>query len=71
MESNEQPRLFDKRLALNVDEVAFAIGRTPKAIYALIEKRQIPARKVGGRWVFIPEELERWLRKGKPTYAKV
>ena len=65
------PRLFEKRMALNVDEIAWAIGRTPKAIYRLIEKNQIPARKVGGRWVFIPEEIERWLKKGKATYAKV
>lgn len=70
---SESAGLIDKRMLYTVDEVALLIGRTRKAIYHMIKRRQIPARKTGGggRWGFIPEEIERWRKKGKATYAKI
>ncbi len=38
-------------LAWGVDEIAKAIGRTERATFHLLAKGQLPARKVGGRWV--------------------
>jgi len=66
-ESSQRSGLFDKRLVLNVAEVAAVLGRTPRAIYCLVDKKKIPSRKLGGRRVFIPEEIEKWLRKAKAT----
>jgi excisionase family DNA binding protein len=54
-------------MVLNVAEVAALLGRTPGAIHMLVHKQRIPSRKLGGRRVFIPEEIEKWLRKAKAT----
>ncbi len=57
------PRLFDKRLAISVDELAAALGITPNAVYLLVARRKIPSRKVGRRRMFDPQEIAAWLRK--------
>lgn len=57
----EQSGLFDKRMALTTKEVAQAIGRSEHAVHILVNRRAIPFRKVGGRLVFIPEEIRDWL----------
>lgn len=57
-------RLFDKRLALSVAEVAEAIGRSTAAVYMLVHRGNIPHRKHGTRVVFIPEEIRAWLKNG-------
>ncbi|WP_105370614.1 hypothetical protein [Neorhizobium huautlense] len=33
------------------EEIAKVIGRTARITFALLEKGEIPAKKVGGRWV--------------------
>ncbi|CAN7172967.1 DNA-binding protein [Rhizobium leguminosarum] len=33
------------------EEIAKVIGRTPRITFSLLEKGELPARKVGGRWV--------------------
>ena len=33
------------------EAIAEVIGRTPRITFNLLEKRQLPAKKVGGRWV--------------------
>lgn len=38
-------------LAWGVEEIAAAIGRPERATYHLLSKGELPARKVGGRWV--------------------
>lgn len=57
-------RLFDKRLALSVAEVAKALGRSTGAVYMLVHRDMIPYRKHGRRVVFIPEEIRAWLNSG-------
>lgn len=32
-------------------EIAKVIGRSPRATFGMLEKGEIPARKVSGRWV--------------------
>jgi hypothetical protein len=32
-------------------EIAKIIGRTPRITFNLLEKGELPAKKVGGRWV--------------------
>jgi hypothetical protein len=38
-------------LLWGVDEIAGAIGRDRSAVYYLLSKGDLPAKKVGGRWV--------------------
>ncbi len=33
------------------EEIAKIIGRTPRVTFALLEKGELPAKKVGRRWV--------------------
>ncbi|ANL55091.1 hypothetical protein AMC82_CH03933 [Rhizobium phaseoli] len=33
------------------EEIAKVIGRTPRITFHLLEKGELPAKKVGGRWV--------------------
>lgn len=33
------------------EEIAKIIGRTPRITFSLLEKGELPAKKVGGRWV--------------------
>jgi len=38
------------------------VKRSPAAIRNLVMRKEIPFRKVGGRLIFIREELEEWIR---------
>jgi hypothetical protein len=38
-------------LLWGADAIAKAIGRTERMTFHLLEKGEIPAKKVGGRWV--------------------
>jgi len=46
---------------LNSSETGILIKRSPAAIRNLVLRRRIPYRKVGGRLIFIREELEKWI----------
>ena len=46
---------------LNVEEAAVMLGRTPFAIYRLVERRQIPFRKAGRRLLFVESELRAFI----------
>ncbi|RVI06473.1 DNA-binding protein [Sinorhizobium meliloti] len=47
MDSNQDN--FD--LIWGGEEIAKIIGRTPRITFHLLEKGELPAKKVGGRWV--------------------
>ncbi|RZS82069.1 hypothetical protein EV217_2882 [Phyllobacterium myrsinacearum] len=38
-------------LLWEVDEIAKLIGRTPRQTFHMLKKGELPAKKVGGRWV--------------------
>ncbi|QFI65227.1 DNA-binding protein [Sinorhizobium alkalisoli] len=38
-------------LVWGVHEIAKLIGRTPRQTFHMLSKGELPARKVGGRWV--------------------
>ena len=46
---------------LNIEETAIKLKRTPRAIRGLVLRRAIPFRKVGGRILFIEDEIDRWI----------
>jgi hypothetical protein len=57
-------------LLYNVREVARLLGRTPRATHRLIQKGLIPARRLGGRFVVLPEELQASLNNLPPGLPK-
>ncbi len=45
---------------LSIDDVARHFGFNPSTIYRLVERQELPGFKIGGRWRFSRELLERW-----------
>lgn len=45
----EEHGTFD--LIWGAEEIAKVIGRPPRITFHLLEKGELPAKKVGGRWV--------------------
>jgi len=45
----------------NCKECAEFLGRSEGAIRNLILRRAIPYRKAGGRLIFLPQEIEKWV----------
>ena len=43
-----------------VGELAEYLRVHPSTIYRLLERKELPAFKVGGDWRFNMEEIERW-----------
>lgn len=51
---------------LDVPTLAEFMGVCPMTIYRHLKKRDpIPGHKVGGKYLFFREEVERWIREKK------
>jgi excisionase family DNA binding protein len=46
---------------LTTDDVARLLGRTPKAIRRMVERGQLPYRKLGRRILFLRAELDEFI----------
>ena len=59
---------------ITVQEVADYLHVSHDLIYRLAQKGKIPASKVGGRWRFKRESIDRWMATqsthGKPTVSE-
>ncbi len=49
---------------LSVDEIAAYLGVKRDTIYKWIERKSMPAHKVGRLWKFKIDEVDRWVRQG-------
>jgi len=49
---------------LSVEEIAAFLGVSKDTIYAWINKRSMPAHKIGRLWKFKTEEVDTWVRSG-------
>jgi excisionase family DNA binding protein len=49
---------------LDVPGAARYLSTTAKAIYALVERRQLPHNRAGGRLLFDRAELRAWVERG-------
>jgi len=50
---------------LSVDEIAVYLGVKRYTIYKWIERKSMPAHKVGSLWKFKKDEIDNWIRDGK------
>lgn len=51
-----------EKVILKIKEVAELLGDTPQSVRMRVYRGQLPARKLGGKIVFLKEELEEFLR---------
>ena len=49
---------------LSVDELAAYLGIKRDTVYKWINRRSLPAHKVGRLWKFRKEEIDAWVRSG-------
>lgn len=49
---------------LSVEEAAAYLGVKKDTIYKWIERRRLPAHKVGSLWKFRKQEIDDWVRSG-------
>ncbi|MFA6238059.1 MAG: helix-turn-helix domain-containing protein [Bacteriovorax sp.] len=50
---------------LSVDEVAQYLGISKETLYRWLEKKKIPAHRIGKLWKFQLSEVESWIKSGK------
>lgn len=55
---------------LSVNEIAAHLGIKPPTVYKWIERRRMPAHKVGRLWKFKIQEIDRWVKSGKAGINK-
>ena len=49
---------------LSVEEIASYVGVKRDAVYKWIDRRNMPAHKVGRLWKFRKEEIDEWVLQG-------
>jgi len=50
---------------LSVDEIAEYLGIKRDTVYKWIERKKMPAHKVGSLWKFKRDEVDAWVRTGE------
>ena len=61
----ERGILMSETRWLSVDEIAEHLGVGRETIYTWIEKRELPAHKVGRFWKFQKNDVDNWVKSGK------
>jgi excisionase family DNA binding protein len=46
---------------LSVDALAARLGLDVKTVYASLARGEIPARRVGRRWIIVEQVIDQWL----------
>lgn len=49
---------------LSIDEIAMYLGVKRDTIYKWIERKGMPAKKIGRLWKFKVDEVDEWVRSG-------
>ena len=55
---------------LSVEEIAAHLGVNRDTIYKWIDRRQMPAHKLGKLWKFKATEIDAWITAGKAAAQK-
>ena len=53
---------------LSVDEVAAYLGVKRDTIYKWIDRKQMPAKKVGRLWKFKKDQIDEWVNAGRAAH---
>jgi excisionase family DNA binding protein len=54
---------------VSVDDLAHHLGVTKDSVYRWIERKGLPARKIGKLWKFKLSEVDDWVRRGAASQA--
>lgn len=49
---------------LSVEEIAAHLGVSKETVYRWLEKKKIPAHRVGRLWKFKASEVDDWIKNG-------
>jgi excisionase family DNA binding protein len=49
---------------VSVDEIALHLGVARDSVYLWIERKALPAHKMGRLWKFKVSEVDKWVRQG-------
>lgn len=55
----------------SVDEIADYLGVKRDTLYKWIERKRLPAHKLGRLWKFRKEEVDKWIKAGKAAAGQV
>lgn len=55
---------------LSVEEIADYLGVKRDTVYKWIERKKMPAHKVGSLWKFKRDEIDEWVRTGQAAESK-
>jgi excisionase family DNA binding protein len=55
---------------LSVEEIAAHMGVSPDTVYKWIERKKLPAHRMGRLWKFKATEIDIWVRTGKADERK-
>ena len=50
---------------LTVDDICKYLSVTKDTVYKWIDTRNMPANKVGRKWMFQKSEVDKWVKSGK------
>jgi len=53
---------------LSVDEIAEYLGIKRDTVYKWIDRKHMPAHKLGSLWKFKKEEIDDWVRSGSAAH---
>jgi len=56
---------MDENRWLSVDEIASYLGIKRPTVYKWIDRKDMPAHKVGRLWKFKAKEIDHWVESGK------
>jgi excisionase family DNA binding protein len=54
----------------SVDEIAVYLGVKKDTVYKWIDRKKMPAHKVGRLWKFQRTEVDEWVRSGSSARAR-
>ena len=61
----QRKNLFMAERWLSVEEIAAHLGVNRDTIYKWIDRKKMPAHKVGRLWKFLASEIDAWVKKGE------
>jgi excisionase family DNA binding protein len=55
---------------MSVEQIAVHLGVSKETIYRLLERKEMPAHRIGRLWRFSPKEVDAWVMKDGVNISK-